>query len=147
VEQTAWTFTHAVPFAKLNDILASLTAVQQRLEPGPQGAAKASVNMSFQVQGSQVSPELQASQPCPLPALVGDARAQAQELAKASGLAVGPIVAISDGSAMGVTGAAIFGIPSLALFPVNIAASRYTYATFLTPAPNWSLVVQFKLLH
>jgi hypothetical protein len=149
VQRTAWTFARAVPFAKLKDMLASLTAVQQGLAgSGTRGAANASVSMTFSVQGSQVSPELQASQPCPLPALVSDARAQAQQLAMAAGFTVGPVVAISDGSSTGGTYGAVLGAV-FGLAAGAISVSRIgTFSSLITQPPvNCSMTVQFQLLH
>lgn len=148
---TAWTFALPAPFSKLKATLSALTDVQQKLSVAPvRSAGKASMDMLFSVQGTQVSPELQASQPCPYASLAGDAKAQAQKLASAAGVSVGSIVAISDGSGTGV-GAAVSGQPALLFaFAGNIIPAQRVgifFASFpqQAPAPNCSMTVQFKL--
>ena len=144
-QRTAWTFTRAVPFSKLNATLATLTAIQQKRSP-------AGIAVTFFVQGSQVSPELQASQACPLPSLVSDTRAKAQQLAGASGFTVGPILSISDGSSSGAIGVpqAIYGGVLSASVPVAMVGvvGVGTFTSLISQvAPNCSMTVQFKLLH
>jgi hypothetical protein len=89
-----WLFTLAAPLAKIKAAVASLTALQQSIAQNNSG-----MTLAFQVQGTQVSPASIQSQACSTADLVADAQAQAQNVAAAAmGLAIGPIVAISDGS-------------------------------------------------
>lgn len=92
IEILNWTFTLAVPFSNLNAVLASLANVQRTLAQNRSGG----INLIFNVQSSQASQQLLASQPCPISSLLSDARAQAQKIANSSGLIVGPILALSE---------------------------------------------------
>ena len=152
-QRTQWTFALPVAFSKLKDTLAALKELQQTVSgPGNTGSGKAGLDLSFGIQGTQVSPELQASRPCPWPSLAGDARAHVQKLAAAAGLSVGPIVAISDGNASGISPGAL--LTSFA-FPGNIIPAERvgiftgfaTFGAYGTPPPNCSMTVQFKLVH
>jgi len=87
-----WTFTLTVPLSGLNSTLIQLSKLQQTINSGFS-------YLDFNVQGLQVSPQLQAAQTCPLPELMTDARAQGLKLAQAAGFGLGPVLAISDGSA------------------------------------------------
>ena len=149
---TDWAFALPVPFSKLKATLVLLMELQQKLS-GPRGDGKASMDVSFSVQGSQVSPELQASQPCPWTTLVGDARAQAQKLAAVAGVTVGPVIAISDGNGVSPNSVVLsqFAYYSGSLLPVAriapIDRSGFFYSGLLAgPAPACSMTVQFKLL-
>jgi hypothetical protein len=99
-----WLFTLAAPVGKIKATIASLTALQQSIAQNNSG-----ITLTFQVQGTQVSTELIQSQTCAAKDLVADAQAQAQNVAAAAGLAIGPIVAISDGSSAMPTFAARVG--------------------------------------
>jgi hypothetical protein len=85
-----WTFGLPVPMARMKDTVSQLNALQQSI------AKKGGATMSFQVQGTQVSPQLQQSQSCSISDLLTDARAQAQKLADAAGLNLGVILALSS---------------------------------------------------
>lgn len=99
-----WLFTLAAPLAKIKATVASLTALQQSIAQNNSG-----LTLSFQVQGTQVSPESIQSQACAAKDLVADAQAQAQNMAAAAGLFIGPIVEISDGTS--VVGTVSTGVP------------------------------------
>jgi len=142
-----WSFTLGVPLTKLKGTVASLTMLQSSIAKNNSGAA-----LMFQVQGSRVSSELTQAQSCSLQSLVADAQAQAQKLAVAAGLYLGPILAISDGSSGGVSSqdvlrllpgaleiGAISTLPLIAFVqPISISAS--TPFTCIAE-------VKFKLLH
>ena len=96
---TNWSFTLTVPLARMPDTVAALHAFDPALY------------LHFSIAGTQVSPELQASQQCSAAALVSDARAQALKWAAAAGLTVGPVLAVSDRTVGGVLG---FAVPTLA---------------------------------
>src|SRR5690242_4547717 len=76
-----WSFNLPVPFPKIKDTVTSLTALQKTI-----GQNNSGLNFTFNVVSTQVSPQLQASQQCPIPDLVADARAQAQKVANSAGL-------------------------------------------------------------
>ena len=86
-----WTFALPASLSKLKDTAATLTTVQQNI-----AKKNAGLTMSFSVQGTQVSQQLQQSQPCVVADLIADARVQAQKLADAAGLALGQILALSS---------------------------------------------------
>ncbi len=78
------TYTIAVPLNDTSATIAQLTAAQKKL------------NINFNVQGVQASPQALASKQCSNTDLIADARAQAQKLALAAGLTLGPITSLSD---------------------------------------------------
>jgi len=140
-----WYFTIAVPIAQVNALIATLGKIQQRL--AVPGTAMA---VSYYLQGLQVSAQLQAANPCAFTSLVSDAQRQAQTLAAAAGVSVGPIVAISDGSGTG-SAVAVLAVrqgdfSSLlggAIVTAGLAYQWYAPAT----APACTMTVQFQLLH
>jgi hypothetical protein len=99
-----WLFTLAAPLTKIKATVASLTALQQSIANNNSG-----LTLMFQVQGPRFSSGLLQSQVCPMTDLVADALAQAQNVAAAAGLFIGPIVAISDGTS--VVGTVSTGVP------------------------------------
>jgi len=125
-----WTFTKATPMAAIQSTLASLTRLQSSL-----GAEV----LNFSITGAQRSA---ASQPaCPLPALVSDARKQADALATVVGLRAGAILSISDQPPP--VAIAIY-VPSAAL-PVIVDDSFLLGRPYIeTPAPC-TLTVSFRL--
>ncbi len=121
-----WQFTIFVPLPSLNSTLATLASIHQ--------------NVGYYIQSTQVSPSLQAANPCTYPALLSDAQKQAQAFAQAAGATIGPIVAISDQPPGGALAANIFN-------PFTGAHWFNTSAFFAPVAPSstCSLTVQFKL--
>jgi uncharacterized protein YggE len=93
-----WSFTLAVPVSKIKDTITTLTTLQQNLAKKNNG-----FSVSFNLQGTQVSPQAQQPQTCVLTDLIADARAQAQKLADAAGLGVGVILAMSSAANTGVS--------------------------------------------
>jgi len=143
---SVWNFLVRLSFAQLKSSVAALTQAQAGLKPV--GGLQA---LSYYIAGTQVSADAQAAQPCPLTALVSDARRQADSMAAAAGMRTGAIVAIGDAASAEVT----------AGFAVPIAVSRVGDFSLLLGVPNqWystpvlaaspqlscSLTVQFKLL-
>ncbi len=102
-----WYFTLLVPFTKMASVAATLTNLQKTI-----GQQNSGLTLIFSLSRLQVSPELQQSKGCLLSDVMADARVQAQTLADAAGLAVGPIVALSDRSG-GQVLAGGFNTPSL----------------------------------
>ena len=144
-----WSFSLAVPFAKMKATLASLTSLQQSISTNNSG-----LKLSFRVEGSAVSPELQ-SQPCSTNDLIADAQTQAQKMASAAGFTVGPIVAISKPNFAAVasvpTGFRVLTAPAFASFTLGqfISISQFTQAAVFTipaPPPNCTVEVRFTLL-
>src|SRR3984893_3664112 len=86
-----WTFALQAPLAKIKDTIATLTALQKNIAQQNNG-----LTLSFNVQATQVSAQLQQSQVCPTSDLLADATAQAQKLAGAAGLSLGAVLAIAS---------------------------------------------------
>ena len=120
-----WAFGLAVPFSKMKDTVATLTSLQQTVSQ-----KNSELKLSFQIQGTEISPQLQQSQMCVLADLIADARSQAQKLGDAAGLGVGSILAVSSFTTTTVPGP----------IPVNRFSS--TSGTFL---PGCSVTVKFAL--
>ena len=125
----SWTFTEMAPFAKQKDTVASLTALQQTVAQGKSG-----LTLSFTVAGTQVSAQALQSQTCSLTGLLSDAQAQAQSIAAAAGVTVGPILALSSATSS--------PIPAAVNFVSGAFSSVYVAPT--TPAPC-GLTVKFGM--
>src|SRR5260370_33104342 len=82
-----WSFMLAAPLTKMNATIASLIALQQSMVKNNSG-----MSLMFQMQGAYVSPQAFQSQSCSTKDLVADAQAQAQNVAAAAGVAVGPLI-------------------------------------------------------
>lgn len=128
-----WSFTLATPLTKMNATIAALIALQQSIVKNNSGML-----LTFQVQGAYVSQQASQAQSCSTNDLVTDAQAQAQNVAAAAGFAVGPMIAISDGSS-----ATTPAYTANAVFSVGLPSFLFGYTT--TPS-GCSLEVKFKLL-
>ena len=95
----SWFFSFAAPIASNQTTVAQLTSLQQSIAKQNNG-----LKMSFSVQGTQVSQQLQQSQPCVLSSLLAQARTQAQSLASAAGFNLDVIQAMSTTITTGVSG-------------------------------------------
>ncbi len=122
-----WTFSLGVPLSQLKDTLATLTNLQKSIGQNNSGLA-----LSFRVQGTQVSPQLQQAQSCKVSDILADARTQAQKLADAAGgVTLGQILAVSSTN---------FGSASYA------AISLYSQVSVPYMPPGCSLTVKFALI-
>ena len=135
-----WSLTLAVPFTKLKATIASLAVLQQSIATNKSG-----LSLDFGVQGIQVSSDAIQSQTCAAKDLVADAEVQAGKLAAAAGFAVGPIVAISDGSSF-ATATAVPGTFAARIGDFSVSAWFNTTAYSFSPPPGCSLEVKFQLL-
>ena len=127
-----WSFIEAVPFAKMADTVASLTALQQTIAQGKNG-----LTLSFSVQGTQISAQLAQSQTCSLSGLISDAQAQAQNMASAAGVTVGPIIALSSATTNVVPTA-----------PVSVGLAGFLTSSLVSSpefAPPCAMTVKFGL--
>ncbi len=88
-----WVFNVTVPLNRITAETASLTALQRTISIRNNG-----LSLSFDVMGSQVSPQRQQPDQCPIEGLLADALSQARKLGEAAGVSVGPVIALSDGS-------------------------------------------------
>lgn len=121
-----WTFGLPVPLSKVKDTATTLTNLQQTIAQKNTG-----LTLSFYLQGSQVSPQLQQSQTCAFTDLVGDARAQAQKLATAAGLNVGAVLAMSSFTSTTVpNGVVITGYPYTSYSPVCSMTVKFALGRF-----------------
>ena len=105
--QVQWNFVLPVPITAVKDTSTVLTNLMKTIS---------GLTLSFYVQGSGASLQLQQTQPCPLADLIADASAQAQKLAAAAGLGVGAILAMSSSTSTTI------GSPVLVAAQVNQAS-------------------------
>ena len=88
---TQWSFSTAVAFADLPGYISTLTALQTTLS-----TAQAPMGLYFFVQGASSSTQATTASQCPYPAVFNDAFQQAQKMAAAAGLRLGPVFSLSD---------------------------------------------------
>jgi uncharacterized protein YggE len=135
-----WSFTLTAPLSKLSATLTQLVSAQQTISGNNAG-----LTLTFYVEGMQISPQLQQSQPCSQATLLADAQAQAKQVAAVAGVTAGAILSMGEGSS-GAAGYPInTGITNsfTAVLPGTVAYSN----TLLTPTPlSCSLTVQFQLM-
>ncbi len=86
-----WNFTLAVPISSLTATIGSITKLEQTFAQNNNG-----LTLTSGVNGTQVSQQLRESQSCSNSDLIADATAQAQKLAAAAGLTLGPILDLSN---------------------------------------------------
>ena len=129
-----WTFTLAAPLTSVSGTIASLTKVQQTI-----GQNSSGLSLAFNLNGTQVSTQLQQSQPCSTSDLIADATAQAQKLASAAGLTLGAVLKVSNANPPSVQASYSF----LGYFEVGAFVSSLVIPT---PPVTCSLTVQFQLL-
>ena len=140
-----WNFTLAAPLANLSATIGSLTKLQQTIAQNNSG-----LMLTFSVNGTQVSQQLQQSQSCSNAGLIADATSQAQKLAAAAGLTLGPIRELSnapplESSGPGYIYAGIGGRLGSFLASGNISVSEFLLAGVPSPV-TCSLLVTFQLL-
>jgi hypothetical protein len=104
---TVWSFSSSASLADLPGYLSSLAALQTTLSKAP-----VVVGLNFRVTNLATSPQATAGNPCPYPALFNDASQQAQKMASAAGLKLGPVVRLSDTLAASGTQVLAYGIPA-----------------------------------
>jgi hypothetical protein len=150
-----WSFTLTAPLSKLSGTLTQLVSAQQALAGNNSG-----LTLTFFVEGLQVSPQLQQSQPCKQSDLLADAQAQAKQVAAAAGVSAGPILSIGSvgADALQLVGggfyfqqAPILQLGASTIGGVGLASLLTPAVSFPTPvytAPQTtcSLTVQFQLM-
>jgi uncharacterized protein YggE len=142
-----WSFTLTVPLAKLSAALTQVLSAQQSISANSSG-----LTLTFYVQGMQVSPQLQQSQPCSQSALLADAQAQAKQVATAAGVSAGPILSMAEGG--GALGASLQVVPAFRTgdFTSVVTSGGLGFASFLpttvysAPSRTCSLTIQFQLM-
>jgi hypothetical protein len=139
-----WSFTLIAPLSDLSATISSLMKLQQTIAQNDSG-----LTLTFAIDGTQVSEQLQQSQLCSDADLITDAIAQAQKLASAAEFTLGPIVRLSTTPAD-----EIYAIPNnfdrLGSFVSSGLLDFGGFSDFLfasAPAPvTCSLAVKFQLL-
>ena len=128
-----WIFSTAVKLSDLNRILAVLSSARSKL------AAGGGLRMDYQVSTVFASQQATATQQCSYGALLSDAQNQAQKLAAAAGVPLGPVLVLVDQTQTAVLGES--AAPGAAGQPYLVAA------WFSTPraSPDCNLTVRFKL--
>jgi hypothetical protein len=86
-----WNFSLPASISDTKNTVALLSSVAKNLVQKNNG-----LSISFGIQASQVSAQLQQSQSCPVADLITDARAQAQTLANTASMTIGSILAMSS---------------------------------------------------
>jgi uncharacterized protein YggE len=99
--QLRWSFTLTAPLARIKDTFTALLAAQQALANG-----SPALGLSFYGGQTLISPQLQQSLTCPDADLLHDAQTEAQSIAAAAGVSVGPVLSMGGG-----------GAPALGLLP------------------------------
>ena len=126
-----WNFTLAVPISSLTATIGSITKLEQTFAQNNNG-----LTLTFSVNGTQVSQHLQESQSCSDSNLIADATAQAQKLAGAAEMTLGPILDLSNAPST-----LTFGVPNSF---VPVASAELLVGSVSSPA-TCSLVVVFQL--
>lgn len=124
-----WDFTLPVPIAQLKATVTTLTNLQKTITQNNSG-----LTLSFQVAGTQVSPQLQQSQTCSMTDLLTDARAQAQKIASAAGVILGDVLAMSSSTANNAGPISAF-----------ISTSRFSSTSSYSLPAACSLMVKFGM--
>ncbi len=139
----SWNFSFTAPLANLTATIGSITKIEESIAQNNSG-----LTLTFYISGTQVSQQLQQAQTCPNSDLISDASAQAQKLAAAAGMTLGPVLRLSNAPSSQRPQS------QPALVPANVELSGIIGAYFilqspLTPPPSpltCSLSVQFQLL-
>jgi hypothetical protein len=135
-----WNFNLAVPLSNLTATIASLTNLVPNIAQNSSG-----LTLSFDVAGVQTSAQAQASQQaqtCTNANLISDATAQAQKLAAAAGMTLGPILRLATAPSPAIVPAGVAGATYALLVPANVYFAPGVYSEPST----CSLTLQFQLL-
>ena len=142
-----WSFTLTTPLSKLSATLTQVISAQQTMSANNSG-----LTVTFYVEGVQVSPQLQQSQPCSQAVLLSDAQSWALVVANAAGVSAGPILSMAEGG--DALWASLQVAPAFRTgdFTSAVTSGGLGFASFLpttvysAPSPTCSLTVQFQLL-
>ncbi|MGD0132531.1 MAG: SIMPL domain-containing protein [Bryobacteraceae bacterium] len=136
-----WNFSFTAPLANLTATIGSITKIEQTIAQNNSG-----LTLTFYIGGTQVSQQLQQAQTCPNSDLISDATAQAQKLASAAGMSLGPILRLSNAPRSQPAEPAL--VAENATLTGVVGAYSFN-EILLTPLPSpvtCSLSVQFQLL-
>jgi hypothetical protein len=98
------------------------------------------------VEGTQASQQLQQAQPCSQAALLGDAQAQAKQVAAAAGVSAGAVLSIDSvaSAALQLLGGSFYFQAISVASPTS--AVSFPTPVYTTPQTTCSLTVQFQLM-
>jgi hypothetical protein len=134
-----WGFTLVAPLSKLSTTISSLIKLEQTI-----GQNNSGLTLTFTIEGTQASQQVQQSPSCSDADLIADATAQAQKLAAAAGLTLGPILRVSN-----VPVAQTYAVPNIVERLGSFVSGGFSEFLFATPVPSpvtCSLLVKFQLL-
>lgn len=118
-----WAFGLGVSLSKMKETITTLVGIQQA------AAQKGSLpKVTFSVQGMRVSPESQQTQTCSIADLLSDARAQAQKLADATQMTLGPVLAMSSNVSTSVPNV----VPVISPYYYSSSSSSYPTPCYLS---------------
>lgn len=127
-----WDFTLAAPLSNLTATIGSLTKLQQTITQNNSG-----LTLTFYVDGTEVSQQLQQSQSCSNSDLIADATAQAQKMSAAAQLTLGPIRSLSNTPLLE---------PTLVIAGARLGEIVYNSLVEYASPVTCSLYVEFRLL-
>lgn len=143
--QISWNLNITVPFSKMKTTASTLALLRQTFPNNGKG-----MMLDFLVQGSQVSSDAMHAYGCAVQDLVTDARLEAEEVASAAQLFVGPILAMSDGASNEAPPAPVTYEILHIVDPITGQVSYPAVPTILTrtaPDPfDCTAEIKFKLL-
>jgi hypothetical protein len=134
-----WSFTLVAPLSKLSTTIASLIKIEQTI-----GQNNSGLTLMFTIEGTQASQQVQQLPSCSDAELIADATAQAQKLAAAAGLTLGPILRVSN-----VPGSQTYAVPNIVERVGSFVLGDFSEFLFAAPLPSpvtCSLLVKFELL-
>ncbi len=134
-----WGFTLVAPLSNLSAIIGALVKLEETIGQNNSGLA-----LTFTIEGTQVSEQLQQSQSCSNADLMADATAQAQKLAGAAELTLGPLLKVSN-----VPVNQNYAVPSIVGRLGYVFVGEFSELLLAAPAPSpvtCSLLVKFQLL-
>jgi uncharacterized protein YggE len=134
-----WSFTLVAPLSKLSTTIASLIKIEQTI-----GQNNSGLTLTFTIEGTQASQQVQQLPSCSDAELIADATAQAQKLAAAAGLTLGPILRVSN-----VPGSQTYAVPNIVERVGSFVLGDFSEFLFAAPLPSpvtCSLLVKFELL-
>jgi uncharacterized protein YggE len=137
-----WAFTLVVPLSKLNSTLTQLAGALQTIQQQSLG-----LSLTFSVLGLSSS---QAPQPpsCPDTTLMAEAQTQAQQVATAAALSLGPIQAMSGSQNLsGSLAAEVIEGGSLFATTTSTSVPSITGEVLSSPGFVCSISVQYQLLY
>ena len=124
-----------MPLSGLSGTIGVLTKLQQTMVQNNSG-----LTLTFSINGTQVSAQLQQTQPCSTPDLIADATGQAQKLADAAGMTAGPILRLSNAPSIQPAAEVV---PTYSYFSVGGFLDLLLASSSASAA--CSLVVEFQL--